>query len=40
MLVGMIVRGGFETVKFTLEELFVFDGSRTGDATVEVLLKV
>src|SRR6185503_5330787 len=35
--VGKMVRGGFDAVKFTLEELLVVDGSRTGDATVAVL---
>src|SRR5689334_15276224 len=33
----MIVLGGLETVKLTLEELFIFEGSRTGDDTVAVL---
>src|SRR4029453_2150090 len=39
-LVGEIIRGGFEAVKFTLEELLPATGSRTTEVTDAVLLTV
>jgi hypothetical protein len=36
-LVGEIIRGGFEAVKFTLEELLPLTGSSTAEATETVL---